>query len=383
MDKPPAVAFIPHKIHLRFLYEALKNRARVIALVPPDRVVADGEGLEGVAIRYWEFGFGWLARCISPDTRTLKYIPRFSQILKKIQSDAMIVFECYHWYTLQSLSYKKRHPECKLFLVNETKRWPQNRFSRTLKRCFFWYVGRNISLIDGIFVYTEAAQSFLHEQLPQAKRVHLLPVPTDMKLFVPPPVRQVSEGGELRLLVNARYASYKRHVDLFEAITSLVTSGRRVRLTCIGRAEKGKEQIVELANQLGLADIVSFRDAVPPELMPAVYHEHDVLVLPSYNEAIGMVVPEAMACGLPTITTDTVGANVYVADGETGFIYPTGNVTALTQCIERFFDKQTLETFGANACKRMVRLFNPEMIASRFLEQVLTSVSQKEKEQQS
>ena len=66
-----------------------------------------------------------------------------------------------------------------------------------------------------------------------------------------------------------------------------------------------------------------FLQHLEPDALAQVYGVSDVFVLPSFEETWGLVVNEAMACGLPVITTDRVGAAVdLVREGENGFVVP-------------------------------------------------------------
>lgn len=56
---------------------------------------------------------------------------------------------------------------------------------------------------------------------------------------------------------------------------------------------------------------------VPP---PGLYHKGDIFVYPSKLEGIGLCVPEALACGLPVITTDNAPMNEFIEDGMNGFL---------------------------------------------------------------
>ncbi len=72
-------------------------------------------------------------------------------------------------------------------------------------------------------------------------------------------------------------------------------------------------------------------------LMPAHYRAADLLVLPSnLPETWGLAVNEAMACGLPAVVSHWAGCGPdLIEEGETGFVYPYGDLEALARCIRR------------------------------------------------
>jgi glycosyltransferase involved in cell wall biosynthesis len=63
----------------------------------------------------------------------------------------------------------------------------------------------------------------------------------------------------------------------------------------------------------------------------SVFRSADCLLLPSRFDAFGMVVAEAMACGVPAIVSDMVGAKELIEEGHNGFIVPAGNCEALVE----------------------------------------------------
>lgn len=367
-EKTKEILFVPYKLHLRYFLFPLAQRVPVATLVPPEKTLPEDCSLHGVPIRYFQFGAQFIKPIIG-SVRTLKYIPGFVSLLKTLTLHTLITFEYYHWYTFQCLAYKKKHPEVPFFIVWETKRWPRNVVACFFKYLALTYIQRNKHHINGIFVYTDTAKAFAEKYMPNVP-VRLLPAPTDTALFVPHPNKAFCVGGVLRLVMNARYSDYKRHEDVFAAIKKLQAQGKTVHLTCISREQQGKEAMMKKAQAMGVDKSVTFIDPLPHEEIPALYTAHDILILPSYNEAIGMVVPEAMACGIPTITSDTVGGNVYVAKNETGFIYETGNVDALVETLGKCFDATTLKTMGAAARSRIIEHFTPEAVVDQFLKDI-------------
>jgi glycosyltransferase involved in cell wall biosynthesis len=75
--------------------------------------------------------------------------------------------------------------------------------------------------------------------------------------------------------------------------------------------------------------------------LPACYASADVLVLPSESETWGLVVNEAMACGLPAIVSAAVGcAPDLIEEGKTGFSYPASDCAALARCLQQLAVKK-------------------------------------------
>jgi starch synthase len=80
-------------------------------------------------------------------------------------------------------------------------------------------------------------------------------------------------------------------------------------------------------------DWFEHRSAVPKMELARYYGESSVFVLPSLSDSFGLVVIEAMACGLPVIVSDATGASETVSDGVEGFVVPVRDVEALKQKI--------------------------------------------------
>jgi len=89
--------------------------------------------------------------------------------------------------------------------------------------------------------------------------------------------------------------------------------------------------------------------------IPISYATADALVLLSDGtETWGLVVNEAMACGLPAVVSDRVGcAPDLVIPGETGYVYPVGNVPALTRCLRELAQPGRATQLGAAARTRI------------------------------
>lgn len=365
MERKIKILFLPYKLHFRYFLRALARKHSVTVLLPPEKSLPKNSELKGVRISYRQFGIDRVKRFIGRELRTQKYVNNFPNILRTEDPDVLITCEFYHWYTFQALHYKKKYPNKKLYVVSETKRWPKNFLACAIKYLIFIYFKRQAEHLDGMLVYTDQGRQFLAKYFPRMN-VILAPAPIDNKLFSNKTQHVFYKDNVLRILFNARYSPYKRHKDLFQAVAQMLAQRYQVKVTCISRDDKRLDEVVSCARQAGVEEAVEFRRAMSVDDMPELYKEHDILVLPSYNEAIGMVVPEAMSCGRATVTSDTVGANVYVNPGITGYIFKTGDVDDLSNVLKKCCDRSLLKAMGDNARQHIISKFTDDQAIIDF-----------------
>jgi len=102
-----------------------------------------------------------------------------------------------------------------------------------------------------------------------------------------------------------------------------------------------KHSVLRRVSQLGLEDTMFF---VGPTRTPEEYYANcDVLVLPTFYDACSLVVLEAMACGLPAITTISNGAAGIITHGKDGYVisHPP-NFNELADAMKACFSQETL-----------------------------------------
>ena len=109
------------------------------------------------------------------------------------------------------------------------------------------------------------------------------------------------------------------------------------------------------ATELGLADRVRFLGFLNQSQLPSAYCAADLFVLPSLFEPFGLVVNEAMLCGLPVAVSDRVGAKFdLVRPDENGYVFPAGDVEALAAILRQILpDAEKRARMGAAARQRM------------------------------
>jgi glycosyltransferase involved in cell wall biosynthesis len=127
---------------------------------------------------------------------------------------------------------------------------------------------------------------------------------------------------EFLLLFVGRLSHEKGFPILVEVAARLQKKGKNVGMMVVGDGDRRDEYLrasTELQN--GSALFVGF---VQQPQLPLYYAQADALVLPSRSEPWGLVLNEAMACGLPVLCSRNVGASYdLITDGENGFVCST------------------------------------------------------------
>lgn len=135
------------------------------------------------------------------------------------------------------------------------------------------------------------------------------------------------------VLFAGKFEPKKRPADLIAAVTAAHGAGAApIHLLMVGSGELDIALRAQ-AEEAGIA--VTWAGFLNQSAIPGAYRAADVLVLPSdHGETWGLVCNEAAACGVPAIVGDQVGcAGDLVVDGDTGWVFPTGDVQALARCI--------------------------------------------------
>jgi glycosyltransferase involved in cell wall biosynthesis len=129
-----------------------------------------------------------------------------------------------------------------------------------------------------------------------------------------------------------------------------------------------KESLQARADALGTTG-VRFLPGVPWYEVPATFALGDALVLPSYTETWGLVVNEAMVCGLPVLVSDHCGCVPdLVRNGENGFTFDPFDVPALRGCLLALMNADDAERRRmGEASRRLVRAFSLPDVAAAML----------------
>jgi len=151
------------------------------------------------------------------------------------------------------------------------------------------------------------------------------------------------------ILCVGKLVKEKRPSDVIDAVSGL---DRQCAIVYVGSGEE-EPVLIEGSRAKGVRSyFLGFKNQTE---MPECYLLSDVLVLPSASETWGLVVNEAMACGIPAIVSDAVGcAKDLVEEGVTGFSYPVADVNALRKILSILIDNYTPEQYFHSVQNRVM-----------------------------
>lgn len=171
----------------------------------------------------------------------------------------------------------------------------------------------------------------------------------------------------LLLLGLGRLRYYKGFDTMIRALQSL----HSMQFVLVGSGPMENEWR-QLAQSLGVSDRVTFAGEVSDADLASYYQAADLFVLPANarTEAFGAVLAEAMAAGLPCVTTEVgSGTSWVVQDGVTGTVVPPRDPRALAEAIERILgDGDTRSKMSHAAAQRARHKFDEQMMIERVLD---------------
>jgi phosphatidylinositol alpha-mannosyltransferase len=153
---------------------------------------------------------------------------------------------------------------------------------------------------------------------------------------------------------------------LIEAFAKIAAERPDASLSLVGTGMA--EAAVKGAFPADLRNRVRVVPRVAAEKVPAVYAEHDIFVFPSMFESMSLVVPEAMAAGLPIVTTRACGMQDIIEDGVTGFVVPPRDSEALADRLATLLNNSSLCAKLGQAAQEKARELTWDRIARQTIE---------------
>lgn len=225
---------------------------------------------------------------------------------------------------------------------------------------------------------SHTAERFAKAGVP-AERIEVIYGGVRPEPFAQPPAEvgrlreQLDLAGKRVILTVARLVRRKGHDCVLRALPEVLARVPGAAYVIVGDGPM-RDELTELAGELGLSERVRFVGRAPEGLLPAYYHLCDVFVMPSrlvpgkLVEGFGLAFLEAAAAGKPVIGTRFGGIQDAVADGVSGLLVEPEDDDALAEALARILgDQELARRLGDAGRQRVLKEFTWKAVAERFV----------------
>jgi glycosyltransferase involved in cell wall biosynthesis len=217
----------------------------------------------------------------------------------------------------------------------------------------------------GAIANRDACRRAERKHLAHSGRLLFVPNGVEDRFFIS---RAYSGCEALRLLFVGTWLDRKGVYYLADAFRRVAERNASVTLTVAGSMAP-ESQVIQFFPE-NVRDRVRVHSVVPRDRMPELYADHDIFVFPSLVEGMPLSLLEAMATGLPVVTTDAPGMNDVVSDGQNGILVPAADAESLAESIESLARGADLRCRLGREAQNTMRRYTWECV-SRQLEDVL------------
>lgn len=310
--------------------------------------------------------------CRSAELKTLLTAERF---------DAVVVMGWNLWVYWQAVHRCRQHGIAVLARTDSHLGSPRSFWRRSLKEVLYPKLLRRL---DGFFAVGGRSRDYLLHYGVSAEQIWPAKHVVDTQRFADESRITATQMAELKrehgllddakvVLFVGRLIAWKRVHDVIEALALIPQIDRPQFLIVGDGAERVRlQQLAETA-----AVDCRFAGFKNQQELPKMYALADVLVLASEGEETwGLVVNEAMACGVPVVVSDEVGCGEdLIPDERSGATFPLGESSSLAAALMRVLQKSRSDY--AERLAEITQLYSPPQSAADFLRGVTECVAKK------
>ena len=151
---------------------------------------------------------------------------------------------------------------------------------------------------------------------------------------------------------------------LILALPEILRSFPKTTLTVIGKSPSNSD-VRKIIDKLDLNNIISFRSGISEDEIVSLYHSSEIAVIPSLYEGFGFGAGEAMACGVPLISTHSGGLKEVVGESAVE-IMPYSSEEIERAVINLFNNREKMKELSEKGRQRMENKFNWKLAASSY-----------------
>jgi UDP-glucose:(heptosyl)LPS alpha-1,3-glucosyltransferase len=207
-----------------------------------------------------------------------------------------------------------------------------------------------------VMVFSELVRNQITQHYPiSPENIVTIPLGVDLQCFQPAARPERAADAPLHVLFVAHNFRLKGLHCLLSALSRARHSGLKAELVVAGNGDRKRYD--DMIARLGLSGLVSFVGAMDQAGTAELYRAADVLAHPTFTDHCSLVVLEALACGLPVITTRQNGAAELMSEGKQGIVINHAReIDALAGALLRLQDRRELAIMREAAIALRLRL---------------------------
>lgn len=380
------------KIKILFLIDSLHQGGRAMILLNILRYI-DRESFEPILVMFKKEGN--LENKIPNDIPVLIIdiekikagcFPLFPFILhqlkKIIMKERPLILFCYGWYgaTLSSLS-NIRSATRPLIVIHEDTVFAEclNHYKGKMKKIFKFLVRFSYNNSDLIIAVSQGVRdSLITHYNVNDEKIKVLYNPVDLKNIINKSKDEVNHpwfNEDIPIIISAGRLVPQKGFDVLIKAFSLVLKKHEARLIILGEGPF-KEKLEKLTSQLGIkryVDFPGFQDN------PWRYFVRStIFVLPSFYEGLPCVIIEALALGVPVISTNCLSGPAEILDGgKYGLLTPVGDEFSMAEGILKVLINNELREEYSKKGQIRVEDFSKEKIIKQYEKVLYNAISSK------
>ncbi len=218
--------------------------------------------------------------------------------------------------------------------------------SGTGKKFISWAIG----LSNGLIAVSKDSGQKLQTLAPKSE-IKVIANAIETTPFAFPVSRFDERNKNVRVLFVGAMGKLKGETDLADAVKLIAEKHPNLRVSFLGF---GGENLKGYCEKIGIEDLIEFVGAVSLEERLGFFEKADIFALPTYAEAMPISVIEAMAAGLPVVSTTVGGIPELIEDDGDGFLFAPGDSAALAEKISVLASSKDLRIRIGNKARQKV-----------------------------
>ncbi|MBX2861558.1 MAG: glycosyltransferase family 4 protein [Vampirovibrio sp.] len=225
-----------------------------------------------------------------------------------------------------------------------------------------WFIRKTLLSCDAVIVLSQQWATDIRAIVPQAN-IQVVYNPVVIPEAIKNSQTPSKSDDPVSFLFLGRVGKRKGAFDIVEAMSQLPDLPAKVHFYGDGALE----EINHMIQAKGLTSKIEVHGWIRGEQKQGVINAADIMLLPSYNEGLPLTVLEALANGMPVLSTPVGGIPEAVENGVNGYLVPPGDTTALAQQISTLTTEvQQRQTMGQKSLRRAQEKFDHRLIFNQL-----------------